>query len=148
MVIDGSGLPSGFPAGGDDASFAPFPVAHPIHWHGSDVVILGQSTTAFDPVKSPKTWQFDNPPRRDVVVVPAGGYIAVAFRPDNPGAWLVHCHIAWHQSSGLALQMIVRGNDINSALGKEGLDQVRDGCKNWNADVAKGGIFDKDDSGI
>lgn len=77
-----------------------FPVAHPIHWHGSDVVILGQNTTAFDPVTSPRTFVLDNPPRRDVVIVPSGGWVAVAFRPDNPGAWLVHCHIAWHASSG------------------------------------------------
>lgn len=24
----------------------------------------------------------------------------------NPGAWFLHCHIAWHLSSGLALTMI------------------------------------------
>lgn len=92
MVIDGRNLPL------NDSTV--FPVAHPIHWHGSDVVVLGRNTTTFDPLTSPLSFVLDNPPRRDVVIVPAGGWVAVAFRPDNPGAWLVHCHIAWHASSG------------------------------------------------
>lgn len=73
----------------------PMIVSHPLHWHGMDVVVLAQSNTTFDPVNSYKTFNFVNPVRRDVVLLPAGGYIAIAFRPDNPGAWLVHCHIAW-----------------------------------------------------
>lgn len=75
-------------------------VAHPLHWHGMDVVVLGQQNTTFDPVNSYTTFNFINPPRRDVVLVPAGGYIAIAFKPDNPGIWLLHCHIAWHASAG------------------------------------------------
>lgn len=61
-----------------------------------DVVLLAQSNTTFDPVSSYQSFNFINPPRRDVVLLPAGGYIAIAFKPDNPGAWLVHCHIAWY----------------------------------------------------
>lgn len=75
-------------------------VAHPLHWHGMDVVVLAQQNTTFDPVNSYKAFNFVNPPRRDVVLVPAGGYIAIAFKPDNPGVWLLHCHIAWHASAG------------------------------------------------
>ncbi|OIW26951.1 hypothetical protein CONLIGDRAFT_707593 [Coniochaeta ligniaria NRRL 30616] len=140
MVIDGRNLPL------NDSNV--FPVAHPIHWHGSDVVILGQNTTAFDPLTSPDTFQLDNPPRRDVVIVPAGGWVAVAFRPDNPGSWLVHCHIAWHASSGLALQMIVQGDDIVDAIGQDAIDDIGRECKVWERDVKKGGILLKDDSGI
>lgn len=79
---------------------SPVEVAHPLHWHGMDVVVLAQQNTTFDPVNSYKTFNFINPPRRDVVLVPAGGYIAIAFKPDNPGVWLLHCHIAWHASAG------------------------------------------------
>ena len=71
----------------------PAPVAHPIHLHGHDFVILGQNTSHYDPVESPKTFNFNNPPRRDVALLPGGGYLAIAFKPDNPGVWLVHCHI-------------------------------------------------------
>lgn len=65
-----------------------------------DVVLLAQSNTTFDPAASFDTFNFVNPPRRDVVLLPANGYIAIAFKPDNPGAWLMHCHIAWHASAG------------------------------------------------
>lgn len=65
-----------------------------------DVVLLAQSNTTFDPASSYQDFRFDNPPRRDVVLLPAGGYIAIAFKPDNPGVWLLHCHIAWHASAG------------------------------------------------
>ena len=76
-------------------------------WHGSDIALLASSKHPFDPLTSPRTWNFYNPPRRDTVTVPSGGYVAVAFRPDNPGVWLVHCHISWHASAGLALQMVI-----------------------------------------
>lgn len=68
-----------------------------------DIVVLAQSNTTFDPVNSYKDFKFVNPPRRDVVLLPAGGYIAIAFKPDNPGVWLMHCHIAWHASAGKSL---------------------------------------------
>lgn len=76
--------------------------AHPIHLHGSDFVILRQAdrTEKWDPKESPKKFNYDNPTRRDTAFVEGGGYLAIAFKPDNPGAWLVHCHIAWHASSG------------------------------------------------
>lgn len=34
------------------------------------------------------------------------GYLALAFKLDNRGAWLVHCHIAWHSSEGHALEFV------------------------------------------
>lgn len=72
-----------------------------MHLHGSDFVVLGQGNTTWNETTSPEQWfQYDNPPRRDTALLPAGGFLAMAFRPDNPGAWLLHCHIAWHASSG------------------------------------------------
>lgn len=65
-----------------------------------DIVVLAQKNTTFDPVNSYQDFNFVNPPRRDVVLLPAKGYIAIAFKPDNPGVWLLHCHIAWHASAG------------------------------------------------
>ena len=65
-----------------------------------DIVPLAQSNTTFEPAAGFSTFNFVNPPRRDVVLLPAGGYIAVSFKPDNPGAWLMHCHVAWHASAG------------------------------------------------
>jgi hypothetical protein len=56
------------------------------------------------------TLQYKNPPRRDVAMLPSpggpggpggpgsgppptGGWLVLAFLTDNPGAWLMHCHI-------------------------------------------------------
>ena len=69
------------------------PAAHPIHLHGHDFVILAQSTARYNVSTSINTFNFNNPPRRDVALLPSGGYLAIAFRPDNPGVWLLHCHI-------------------------------------------------------
>ena len=49
-----------------------------------------------------------NPQRRDVQVLKAQGYIVVQIDADNPGVWPFHCHIAWHVSAGLYINVMVR----------------------------------------
>ncbi|KAL8747014.1 MAG: hypothetical protein Q9190_001054 [Brigantiaea leucoxantha] len=73
---------------------------------------------------------YNNPPRRDVALLPANGYVALAFKTDNPGVWLLHCHIAWHVSSGLALQILERQKEILPSIGS--LTETERVCKNWN----------------
>lgn len=41
--------------------------------------------------------------QKDTVIVPAGGYVVIAFEADNPGYWFLHCHIEAHQLEGMAL---------------------------------------------
>ena len=41
--------------------------------------------------------------RKDTVMVPAGGYVVINFKSDNPGHWFLHCHIEAHQLEGMAL---------------------------------------------
>ncbi|KAI8630931.1 multicopper oxidase [Xylariaceae sp. FL1651] len=112
-----------------DASFG-IKVTHPIHLHGSDFVVLAQSTEPWNETTSPSQFNFDNPPRRDTAILNAGGFLAMAFRPDNPGAWLLHCHIAWHASSGLALQILVQPNNMTDFNGN--LNETKRVCDNWN----------------
>ncbi|KAK8012590.1 hypothetical protein PG991_009965 [Apiospora marii] len=120
---------------------------HPMHLHGSDFVVLGQGNTTWNETTSPEQWfRYDNPPRRDTALLPAGGFLAMAFRPDNPGAWLLHCHIAWHASSGLALQLLVRPSGIPKFPRDH---EVRRGCKKWVDSALWQQIKGKqDDSGI
>lgn len=40
---------------------------------------------------------------RDTVYIPSRGHAILRFRADNPGIWLFHCHIIWHQASGMAM---------------------------------------------
>lgn len=148
MVIDVSLLPSTRQKDLDPDVIPP--LAHPMHWHGSDVVLLGQSEKPFDPATSRDTWNYNNPPRRDTIMAPAGGYVAVAFKPDNPGVWLVHCHIAWHASAGLALQMVIDDGHslVQGMLGEEKLGRLRSGCDEWKADLGRVINSKMEDSGV
>ncbi|KAK2855717.1 hypothetical protein FQN49_004913 [Arthroderma sp. PD_2] len=107
-------------------------VAHPIHLHGHDFVLLQQSTKPWDPTYV--NLKLDNPPRRDVVLLPAGGFIVIAFKPDNPGSWLLHCHIAWHVSAGLALQVLERKEDLKAlTVNNPDYDFMQENCRRWDA---------------
>lgn len=129
--------------------------AHPIHLHGHDFVVLAQSSKAF---RYGGTYTLDlvNPPRRDVVMLPANGFVIIAFKADNPGTWLMHCHIAWHASSGLALEWIERPQDIPDLINKPpGVrDELEAQCERWRAheatrcEWAKGLPAYQEDSGI
>jgi Multicopper oxidase len=86
-----------------------------------------------------------NPPRRDVAMLPGNGYIAIAFIIDNPGAWLVHCHIAWHQSEGLAMEFVISESEI--AISPTNANIFQEQCSLWDAYTCTE-KFLEDDSGI
>ena len=102
--------------------------------HGHDFALLEQ---AYNKEFDPKTLKLklENPPRRDVVLMPKDGYVAIAFKADNPGAWLVHCHIAFHISEGLGMQIMERQSDANAIWPKgnsKALTEAERVCKNWS----------------
>ncbi|XEU97590.1 hypothetical protein FSHL1_002876 [Fusarium sambucinum] len=108
------------------------PVAHPMHIHGHDFVVLASGTEEFDPSKV--KLQTNNPPRRDVALLPVNGYLVVAFQMNNPGVWLMHCHIAWHASGGLALQFVESPREIGPAFQKSDIvPHYAEQCNNWAA---------------
>ncbi|WAR04285.1 ASO-like protein [Mya arenaria] len=45
----------------------------------------------------------DDPPEKDTIVVPTGGYVVIRFISDNPGLWFFHCHIDLHNTNGMGL---------------------------------------------
>ncbi|XP_036355362.1 LOW QUALITY PROTEIN: laccase-like [Octopus sinensis] len=47
--------------------------------------------------------KLENAPRKDTIMVPKGGYVVVRIVADNPGLWLMHCHIELHSMGGMAL---------------------------------------------
>lgn len=69
-------------------------IAHPIHLHGHDFYLLGTGTGTFDKATDPQNLQYSNPTRRDTAFLPAGGWMVIAWPTDNPGAWLMHCHVS------------------------------------------------------
>jgi hypothetical protein len=123
---------------------------HPIHMHGHDFFILAQQpNTVYDGTTD--SFNFDNPERRDVAVLPQQGYLAIAFQLDNPGAWIVHCHIAWHASEGLAMQFIESVDSISSSGAIANWDTATQNggktCSNWNSYIP-GEAHEQNDSGI
>jgi len=63
---------------------------HPMHLHGHSFLVVSRSGTP-------------NPRREwsDTVLVPPKQSVDIAFLADNPGSWMLHCHVMDHQMSGL-----------------------------------------------
>ncbi|KAF2460474.1 laccase [Lineolata rhizophorae] len=121
----------------------PIPVPHPMHLHGHDFYILGTGTGTFDINTSIDQLKFDNPPRRDVALLPGRGWMAIAFQSDNPGSWLLHCHIAWHISEGLGVQFLESKEKMPLPDGE--WERV---CTNWETYFNDYSIYPKQDSGL
>lgn len=131
----------------DNATFSP-PLPHPIHLHGHDFYVLDSQANAqwSGDLSRLKT---DNPPRRDTATLPAAGYLVLAFESDNPGAWLMHCHIPFHVAAGLGVQFLERFDEIESANGDFG--DLQSNCKRWKSfreDKFPDGILIPGDNGL
>ena len=119
-------------------------ISHPIHLHGFDYHILAQGVGPYGPNVTLKT---ENPPRRDTALLPAKGHLIIAFLTDNPGVWLMHCHIGWHAAEGFSLQFVVREDEIPALVSDQEYEEIEKGCKAWN-DFSYGMKMEQDDSGI
>ena len=64
-------------------------------------------------------------------MLPVNGYLIIGFQTDNPGIWLMHCHIAWHASAGLALQFVERAAEIDQYIGPAVVKDYEDRCGRW-----------------
>lgn len=119
-------------------------IPHPIHLHGFDFHILAQG---FGPYGSNVTLNTKNPPRRDTAVLPAAGHLVLAFKTDNPGVWLMHCHIGWHAAEGFSLQFIVREDEIIGLISDQEAEAAEQGCREWTAFTQRTNLI-QEDSGI
>ncbi|XXH01375.1 hypothetical protein Hte_007735 [Hypoxylon texense] len=117
-------------------------VPHPIHLHGHDFFVLSQGTGSYD--ADTTTLNTVNPPRRDTALLPPSGHLVIAFETDNPGVWLMHCHIGWHTSQGFALQFVERYDEIAALTN---ISTLSDTCSTWGSFQETEGIG-QEDSGI
>lgn len=117
-------------------------IAHPMHLHGHTFLVesVGDSGEVWDG----STVRPSNPQRRDVQMLPAGGYLVLQFPSDNPGVWPLHCHIAWHVSAGLYVTVMERPADIKNLDIPNIMSQT---CKDW-AKFTNSTIIDQIDSGL
>ncbi|XP_073980243.1 uncharacterized protein [Rhodnius prolixus] len=96
----------------DTMSFQDILPPHPFHLHGYDFQVLEQGVFNTDPATGLKELnrrldngdvRNDKAPMKDVVSVAPGGYAIIRFLADNPGFWLMHCHLLFHQETGMAV---------------------------------------------
>jgi hypothetical protein len=98
--------------------------------HNKDIACLDDKLCN-RPRWSNQTWQLGNiphanlidPPLRDTLTIPKGGYAVIRFSSNNPGLWLMHCHIEIHVAQGMniiiqsgsndEIRNLVNYNDIN-----------------------------------
>jgi len=82
--------------------------SHPMHLHGHHVLVLSRNGR---PVTGSPLWL-------DTFDVLPGDVWRVAFRADNPGIWLDHCHNLPHARQGMVLHVAYRGVTSPFAVGR------------------------------
>jgi FtsP/CotA-like multicopper oxidase with cupredoxin domain len=63
---------------------------HPMHLHGHSFRVLTRNGVPVPHLQ----WA-------DTVLIPPKEVVDIAFVADNPGDWMLHCHVADHQMSGM-----------------------------------------------
>ena len=86
------------------------PHGHPMHMHGHNYMVLHEGTGLWDESTIIRP---ENPQRRDTqMLLPATAngtipsHMVLQIEADNPGVWPFHCHIAWHVSGGLYVNLL------------------------------------------
>ncbi|KAG9130205.1 hypothetical protein Leryth_004228 [Lithospermum erythrorhizon] len=87
------------------------PESHPFHLHGYDFYVVGRGNGNFDPVKDPQLFNLVDPAKRNTVNMPPAGWVAIRFVADNPGVWLMHCHLEIHSSWGMEMAWVVKDGE-------------------------------------
>jgi FtsP/CotA-like multicopper oxidase with cupredoxin domain len=122
---------------------------HPMHLHGHDFHVLAEGYGEWDgSIVNPgntlrrDVHQLQNAQNNNGTVIPS--YMVLQFEQDNPGVWPLHCHLAWHVSGGLFMQILERPEDII----KQDFDQdVFTLCDKWDAYTATN-VPNQIDSGL
>ncbi|EMC97352.1 hypothetical protein BAUCODRAFT_67737 [Baudoinia panamericana UAMH 10762] len=121
--------------------------AHPMHLHGHNMYVLASGTGIWDGQITNR----NNPQRRDVMLLPGmpsatePSYTVIQIDMDSPGVWPFHCHIAWHVSSGLYINILERPRDIQNDVSIPSI--MAQTCRDWSAWTGDH-IPDEIDSGL
>ena len=84
-------------------------VVHPMHLHGHHVLVLSRDGV---PASGSPWWS-------DTLNVSPGESYVVAFRADNPGIWMDHCHNLPHAAEGLTMHIAYAGVSTPFLVGAE-----------------------------
>lgn len=81
------------------------PMHHPIHLHGQRFVVLSRDRIPNDNF----VW-------KDTVLVGVGEEVDILIEVDQPGSWMIHCHIPEHMEAGM-MSFLHVDTDGQSRLG-------------------------------
>ncbi|RZC53186.1 hypothetical protein C5167_012043 [Papaver somniferum] len=79
--------------------------ATPFNYTGAP--LTANLRTSLTPIPRLTKYNLVDPPERNTVGVPTGGWTAIRFRADNPGVWFMHCHLELHTGWGLKVAFVV-----------------------------------------
>ncbi|OAV92302.1 hypothetical protein PTTG_03930 [Puccinia triticina 1-1 BBBD Race 1] len=92
-------------------------IDHPIHLHGVDTCVVASGNgTLTEANAQTAQYQLNNPLCRDVHVVPGGSYIVMRIKAENPGVWIIHCHIDWHLAAGFAGMLVMQPDVLKQTV--------------------------------
>ncbi|KAK0702347.1 Cupredoxin [Lasiosphaeris hirsuta] len=102
---------------------------HPFHFHGHHFHVCERTATGSG-VFTGEVDCSNSPLVRDVVAVNALASVVIRFKADNPGVWLIHCHIEWHVPMGLSATIIEDAFEIQKTIDvpEEHFEICKAGC--------------------
>nr|UDM55696.1 laccase-15 [Stevia rebaudiana] len=83
-------------------------IDHPMHLHGHSFYVVGWGFGNFNKSRDPLNYNLVDPPLQQTIAVPKNGWTAIRFKADNPGVWLMHCHLERHISWGMEMTFITK----------------------------------------
>jgi iron transport multicopper oxidase len=92
------------------------PNLHPWHLHGHHFQVLQRTAVDGGFYKGLFNNVSTTPVKRDTIMVQNNGHAVIRFRADNPGVWLLHCHIEWHVEAGLVATIIEAPETFQNTL--------------------------------
>jgi len=81
---------------------------HPMHLHGHHALVLSRNGVA----ATGSPWWIDS-----LDIIP-GQIYEIAFRADNPGMWMDHCHNLDHAANGMVMHLMYEGVTTPYQLGR------------------------------
>jgi L-ascorbate oxidase len=88
---------------------------HPFHLHGHHFWFLGQGQGTYPGAEAAAAvLNTVNPPLRDTATLYPNSWVVFRFSANNPGTWLLHCHIPFHQQMGQAMTFAEQTDKIQT----------------------------------
>ena len=117
-----------------------------MHLHGHNFNVLSEGPGAWDGTIN----HIENTQRRDVQLLQPSSltgepsHLVIQYDTDNAGVWPFHCHIAWHVSAGLYVNLMEQTDLITKRVIPSSSQQT---CQDWHI-YSGSEVVDEIDSGL